>query len=163
MKYSLAVAALSVLLISSTDYSEAQSSAPSIVGVWKITSFVRKDVDSGKTSMPYGEKPTGYRMHTSGGYVSYLFAASDRKTAAGSMTDADRAQFFNTMTAAVGTYKIETDNVLFHVDEATNPGFVGQNLTYKFKIDGQKLSMATTIKSATGGEVEFLSTYERAE
>jgi len=55
------------------------------------------------------------------------------------------------------------ENVLFHVDEATNAGFVGQNATYKFKIDGQKLSMATTIKSATGGEVEFLSTYERAE
>jgi hypothetical protein len=55
------------------------------------------------------------------------------------------------------------DNVLFHVDEATNAGFVGQNVTYKFKIDGQKRSMATTIKSATGGEVEFLSTYERAE
>jgi hypothetical protein len=24
------------------------------------------------------------------------------------------------------------DNVLFHVDEATNAGFVGQNVTYKF-------------------------------
>jgi hypothetical protein len=54
-------------------------------------------------------------------------------------------------------------NVLFHVDEATNAGFVGQNVTYKLKIDGQKLSMATTIKSATGGEVEFLSTYDYDE
>jgi hypothetical protein len=42
-------------------------------------------------------------------------------------------------------------NVLFRVDEA-NAGFVGQNVTYKFKFDGQKLSMATTIKSATRGE-----------
>jgi hypothetical protein len=44
------------------------------------------------------------------------------------------------------------DNVVFHVDEA-NGGLVGQNVPYKFKIDGQKLSMATTIKSAIGGEV----------
>jgi hypothetical protein len=31
------------------------------------------------------------------------------------------------------------DNVLFHADEATNAGFVGRNVTYKLKIDGQKL------------------------
>jgi hypothetical protein len=55
------------------------------------------------------------------------------------------------------------DNVLFHVDEATNAGFVGQNVTHKFKIDGQKLSMATTIKSATGGDVEFPSLLRTTE
>jgi hypothetical protein len=51
-------------------------------------------------------------------------------------------------------------NVLFRVDEA-NAGFVGQNVTYKFKIDGQKLSMATTIRS--GVRWKFFPTYERAE
>ena len=55
------------------------------------------------------------------------------------------------------------DNVVFHVDEATNAGFVEQNVTYKFKSDGQKLSMATTIKSATGARWNFFPTYERAE
>jgi hypothetical protein len=67
------------------------------------------------------------------------------------------------LAAAVGTYKIEGDKVLFHVDEAASPGFVGQNLTYKLNIEGQKLSRATTIKSATGGDIELLSTYERVE
>ena len=57
-------------------------------------------------------------MHTAGGHVSYLFAAADRKAPTGSMTDADRVQFYNTVTAAVGTYKIDGDKVLFHVDEA---------------------------------------------
>jgi hypothetical protein len=146
------------LILSSIDQPQAQSTAPSIVGVWKINSFVRKEVESGKTSFPYGEKPSGYRMHTAGGHVSYLFAAADRKPPAGSPTDADRVQFYNTVTAAIGTYKIDGDKVLFHVDEAASPGFVGQDATYTFKIEGQALSMSTTI-----GKVEFLTTYERLE
>ena len=144
------------MVVSTVDRSQAQSANPSIVGVWKITSFVRKEVESGKTSLPYGDKPSGYRIHTAGGYVSYLFTAADRKAPAGSMTDADRVQYYNTMTAAVGTYKIDGDKVLFHVDEAASPGFVGQDATYTFKIEGRALSMATTI-----GKVEYLTTYER--
>ena len=163
MRYFLIAAAAIGVFVSSIDQAAAQNSANTIVGVWKVTSFVRKEVETGKTSLPYGEKPTGYRIHTPGGYVSYLFAAADRKAPAGNITDADRAAFYNTMTAAVGTYKIDGDKILFHVDEATSPGFVGQNATYKFSIEGQKLSMATTIKSAAGGEVEFVSTYERIE
>jgi hypothetical protein len=158
MRYFLIAVAAFGVLDSSIEQSVAQSSAPSIVGVWKVTGFVRKELESGKTSLPYGEKPNGYRMHTPGGYVSYLFASADRKPPTGNITDSDRVQCYNTVTAAVGTYKIDGDKVLFHVDEATSPGFVGQNATYVFKIEGQTLTMATTI-----GKVEFLSTYERAE
>jgi hypothetical protein len=158
MRYFLIAIAAFNVLVSSVDQSVAQSSAQSIVGVWSIASFVRKEVETGQTSFPLGEKPRGYRMHTQGGHVSYLFAAADRKPPTGNMTDADRVQFYNTVTAAAGTYKIDGDKVLFHVDEATSPGFVGQNATYTFKIEGRTLSMATTI-----GKFEFVSTYERVE
>ena len=97
------------------------------------------------SALAHPRKPSGYRTHTAGGHVSYLFAAADRKTPTGGITDADRVQFYNTLTAAVGTYKIDGDKVLFHVDESTSPGFVGQDATYTFKIEGQTLSMATTI------------------
>jgi hypothetical protein len=152
-----------VLISLSTDRACADDQA-SIVGVWRVKSFVRKEVGTDKSVQPYGEHPTGYRMHTKGGYVSYMFVSDSRKAPEGSVTDADRIQMFNTINAATGTYKIEGDKVLFHADEAISQSFKGQNLTYTFKIEGKNLTMVTDpIKSPSGGEIVNVTTYERAE
>ena len=93
-----------------------------------------------------------------------MFVSDSRKASEGSVTDADRVQMFNTITAATGTYKIDGDKVLFHADEAVSQSFKGQNLTYTFKIEGKNLTMVTDpIKNSSGGEVVIVTTYERVE
>jgi hypothetical protein len=42
----------------------AQDLASSIVGMWKLVSFVRKEVATGKTAATYGEHPSGYAYYT---------------------------------------------------------------------------------------------------
>src|SRR5256885_12521673 len=64
--------ALAFLLMLGTP-AEAQDSASLIVGVWKLTSFARKEVGTEKTVQVFGENPTGYRVHTRGGHAFYMF------------------------------------------------------------------------------------------
>lgn len=143
----------------------AQDTTSSIVGVWKLTSFARKEVGTDKTVQVYGEHPTGYRVHTRGGHAFYMFFDANRKAPAGNVTDADRIELFKTMTAAGGTYKIEGNKVVFHADVSTGQSLNGRTLTYHFDIAGNTLTMTTDpVKNPTGGpENVFLSTYERTE
>ena len=57
---------------------EAQDPASSIVGVWKLTSFARKEVGTDKAVEVFGEKPVGYRVHTKG---DTRFTCSSERTA----------------------------------------------------------------------------------
>ena len=167
----VAIAAFA-LLIPSLDRSVAQESPAlarvwkitsfvpegvSIVGVWKVRSVVRKELVTGKTNLPYGEKPNGHLINTSGGHTSHLIIATDRKPSAGILADGDQV-----VSAAFGTYQISGDKFLFQVDEAADPNLVGQTQTYKFDIEGQALSIVTTIRNSAG-EFEILSTYLRDE
>jgi hypothetical protein len=96
----------------------------------------------------------GARIYTSLSYAAFMMASDcsrnfSRPADIHSMDQESRADLNH------------PDNVLFHVDEATNAGFVGQNVTYKFwrteTIDGDDY------QECDRREVEFLSTYERAE
>jgi hypothetical protein len=146
---------------------QAQVQAPgsSIVGVWKLTSFVRKEVGSDKATPPFGENPSGYRVHTHGGHAFYMFVDASRKAPAGSVTDADRVDLYKTMTAATGTYTVDGDKLVFRAEVSSGQAMTGKSLTYRFQIAGRTLTMTTDpSRSAPGGpEVFFVTTYERVE
>jgi hypothetical protein len=143
----------------------AQDSASSIVGVWKLTSFARKEVGTDKSVQTYGEHPAGYRIHTRGGHAFYMFFAENRKAPGGSMTDADRIELFSTMTAGGGTYSVDGNKVVFRGDVSSAQSGPGRTLTYQFEIAGKTLTMTTNpMKSPAGGpDVFIVTTYERIE
>ena len=159
------IASIAMLLASGwVEPASAQGSSPSIVGVWKLTTFVRKEVGNDKVVQPFGEEPAGYRVHTQGGHAFYMFFDRNRKAPAGAMTDADRIELFKTMTAAGGTYEVAGDKVVFRT-EVSSAQLTGRTLTYRYQIAGKTLTMTTDpAKSATGGPDSYLvSTYERVE
>ena len=57
----------------------AQDLTSSIVGTWKLTSFARKEVATGKIAATYGEHPAGYAYYTKGGHFLIFAVAQDRK------------------------------------------------------------------------------------
>jgi hypothetical protein len=143
----------------------AQDPASSIVGVWKLTGFERREIGTDKTVRPFGDHPAGYRIHTRGGHAFYMFFGTDRKAPAGSVTDADRIDLFKTMTAAGGSYKVDGDKVVFLADVSSAQSMNGGSLTYRFSIAGRTLTMTTDpLKNPAGGPQNVLvSTYERVE
>jgi hypothetical protein len=65
----------------------AQDLQTSIVGVWKLTSFTRKDVQTGQVTKVFGEQPVGYLTYTKAGRIFAFLVGTDRKPPA----SADRA------------------------------------------------------------------------
>ena len=58
--------------------SASEDFASSIVGTWKMTSFARKELATGKTAPAYGDHPQGYAHYTKGGHF-LIFAEKERE------------------------------------------------------------------------------------
>lgn len=157
------LAAALALLLALAHPATAQDLASPIVGVWKLTSFARKEIGSAKVVEVYGEDPRGYRIHTRGGHAFYMFFSKDRKAPIGAITDSDRIELYKTMTTAGGTFKV--DGKKFHFQPEVSSGQSLTGFSYEFEITGMTLKMMTEPrKNPSGGpDFFFISSYERAE
>jgi hypothetical protein len=159
-----AVAFACLLMLSQS--AAAQDPASSVVGVWKLSNVVTKEVATGKTVHPIGEGPIGYQIYTRGGHFMSVYTAANRKAAAGpSPTDAERIELFKTMTFSSGTYGREGNKVIIHHDQSWHQAWTGTERVGTFEITGKTLTSAgTPFKSSlTGLDVVAISTLERVE
>ena len=166
MKRALMSAVALAFLLMLPEPLAAQDLASSIVGTWKMTSFARKELATGKTARTYGDHPQGYAHYTKGGHFLIFAVAQDRKKNENIFaTDAERVELFKTMFAWGGTYRTEGNNVIYNVDIAWVQSWVGTTRTYQVEIAGNKLTVATPpFKSPSDGQdIMVVTTYERAE
>jgi Lipocalin-like domain len=144
----------------------AQDPASSVVGVWKLTSVVQKEVATGKTVHPIGEGPIGYFIYTRGGHVMFIYTAANRKAPAGpNLTDAERIELFKTASFASGTYRQEGNKVTTRYDTSWHQAWTGTERVGTVEITGKTLTLTSSpFKSAlTGLDVVPISTLERVE
>ena len=166
MKRALMSVVAFVFLLMLPEPLAAQDLASSIVGTWKLTSFVRKEVATGKTAATYGEHPSGYAYYTKGGHFLIFAVAQDRKkNEKADPTDAERMELFKSMFAWGGSYKTEGNKVVYNVDVAWVPSWVGTTRTYQVEMASNKLTVTTPPFKSTidGQDVVVVTTYERAE
>ena len=167
MKHALMSATGLAFLLISPEPLAAQDLASSIVGTWKLTSFVRKEVATGKSATTYGEHPLGYAYYTKGGHFLIFAVAQDRKKneKIAAPTDAERIELFKSMFAWGGIYKTEGSKVIFDVDIAWVQSWVGTTRTYQVEVASNKLTVTTPPFKSTldGQDIVVITTYERAE
>ena len=159
------VAGLAFTLVSA-QWAAAQDLASQIVGVWKMTSYARKDVETGKTSATFGERPVGYCHYTRGGHFVSDYVAQDRKiNAKAELTDAESLEAFKTMSASGGTYKVEGGKVINQYEVSYIPSWTGTKRTMEAQIAGNKLTLTTEpFKSRRDGkDIVVVTTWERTE
>ena len=110
----------------------------SILGAWKLMSYVREDAATGETSRPWGEKPTGYLMYLPDGHMSAIITSEGR--AAVAPTDEKfnekMGQLLSTMAAYAGTYTVQGGKVIHHVEVAWFPSWVGSDQPREINLDG---------------------------
>src|SRR5262245_63839312 len=76
----------------------AQDLQTSIVGVWKLSNFTRKDVQTGQVTNVFGEQPVGYLTYTKAGRIFALLVGTDRKSPASTEpSDSERVELFKSM------------------------------------------------------------------
>ena len=144
----------------------AQDPASSVVGVWKLTSVVTKEVATGKTEHGLGEGPIGYYIYTRGGHAMFIYTAANRKAPAGpSPTDAERIELFNTLAFGSGTYRQEGNKVTTRFDTSWHQAWTGTERVGTAEITGKTLTWTSSpFKSpVTGLDVVPISTLERVE
>src|SRR5690349_21433676 len=144
----------------------AEDLSQSIVGVWKLVIWSRKQMPSGNVEYGMGANPSGLVIYTRGGRILTLATAEDRKaTGVAPMNDQDRAQLFKTMYSFNGTYKVEGNKLAIKVENSWNRAWNGTTLSGTIDMQGNKYTFtsAPTIAAKDGVEVIFIHTFERVE
>ena len=145
----------------------AQDLASSVVGTWKITSHVRKEVESGATVNQYGQKPTGHVIYTKGGHFVYLWVSDTRTApASGALTDADRVNLHRTMVAGSGKYKVvDGKKIIFSYETSWHQLLTGANDASEAEISSTTLTVTTApFRSPRDNKmVTVVTTWERLE
>jgi hypothetical protein len=160
------ISATAVALLSAwAQPATAQDLASQIVGVWKYTSQGEKEIATGKTTRPFGEKPTGHLIYTKGGHIAFVLAGDNRKApATANFTDADRVNLFNTIAAASGTYKVEGNTLVVTYEASWNQTWTGTTQKRQAEIAGSKLTLTSApYKNQEGQDSVFVVTLERVE
>jgi hypothetical protein len=137
-----------------------------IVGTWKMTSFVRKELATGKESRFYGERPIGYSVYTPGGtFFVYVVGEGRKRPTEANATEAERAALYNSMYAYSGTYRVEGDKLVYQLDGSWNEVWTGTQRTVLAAIQGSQLTInSLPFKGGvTGVEVVVTNTFERAK
>jgi len=166
MKRTLMSAIALAFLLTLPRPAPAQDLASQLVGVWNLSSQMRKEVATGATLKTYGEKPTGYLIYTRGGLLTFIIVGTDRKAPASpNLTDAERIELFKTMSFGSGTYKVEGNKVVTRYDTSWHQLWTGRDISAQTEINGKTLTVTTEpFKAAADGkEVVVVTTWERVE
>ncbi len=114
-------------------------------GTWRLVSFTRTITATGETSDVFGKEPHGYITYGPDGRMMALLVKSGRPRPddVEKMTDAQRAELFRTMVAYAGSYTVEGDAVIHHIDVSANQNWTGSSQLRHVKFEGDRLILTT--------------------
>lgn len=143
----------------------AQDLSSQVVGVWKLKSYARQDVETGKLEASYGERPTGYAHYSKGGHFVIFVTGDNRSNKDSSPTDVERTALHKSMFPWGGKYKLDGKKIVHSVDISWVQSWVGTTRAYEVEIASNKLTLTTPpFKSTIDGRNSVVVTvYERAE
>jgi hypothetical protein len=135
------------------------------VGVWRLTSVVAVEEETGATTNRFGAKPDGYLIFSPDGYMSVVINADGLQPISGNpekLTE-EKARLFSTMTAHAGKYQISEGRLIHRVDVAHDPKMVGTDLqrTLRFLNDNLLESTVPPITNPDGKKVRVVLLWKR--
>ncbi len=136
----LAAAAATGCLVTAVDARAAGQA--DFYGTWKLRS-VSAWVDGREVNpAAYGPHPTGFIHYLPGGRMAAVISYDGRKPMKGDRLkadDAEKAQAYASFLAYAGTFRVEGDKVIHHVETSAYQNDVGSEQTRFFRRDGDTL------------------------
>jgi hypothetical protein len=112
-----------------------------ILGSWRMVSWTVEDLSTGKTTPALGENPAGYITYSSDGRVMVLVLRGDRRKPAELIpTDEEKVALYDGMFAYAGTYSVDDEKVLHHIDMSWNEAWTGTTQVRFLKLQGDTLT-----------------------
>jgi hypothetical protein len=116
----------------------------SVIGTWKLKTFVREVSGTNERYNQLGDNPNGYIGYSRDGRMYAILVAGDRaKPQIGVQTDVERLALYKTMIAYGGTYTVDNEKVVHHVDISWNGAYTGTQQVRFYKLDGDTLTLRT--------------------
>jgi hypothetical protein len=121
---------------------DAPPASAALLGTWKLVSWQREIVATGERSDALGPSPLGYFNYGADGRVLLLIVRRDRAAPqAGAPTDAEKLALFDSMLAYAGTYTLDEEKIIHHIDASWNEAWTGTNQVRFYKLDGNTLTI----------------------
>ncbi len=121
---------------------QAAATKDFLVGTWKMLSAIREIVGTGEKSEWFGAEAKGYLSYSSEGRMIVFIVRGDRKTPRASVPiDEERIELYNSMLSFAGTYTVDGDKVIHHIDMSWNQAWTGTDQTRFYKLDGKTLTL----------------------
>lgn len=130
-----------------------------IVGKWKLVSFIREEVATGKKTKILGEQPNGFIIYTSPGRMMAVLARGTHPHP----RDSGGIDFKEHVIAYSGLYRIEDNKVIHDVDVSWIESVLQTKLTRFFKLEDDTLTLNTALdkNSAPGKDVTDVLVFQR--
>ena len=167
MLSSLYISAITNYLIMSNLYQNNP-----LLGTWKLISIKAILPDGTVNNEAFGTNPIGYITYTVEGKMMVMFSKSERQLLSGNsaspLTSAihsvpieERAEAFSTFNSYAGSYTLDGDKVIHHVEIASIPNRIGKNLTRTFTINENQVTLKTPPSRSDDIPKIFELTWER--
>jgi Lipocalin-like domain len=115
-----------------------------LLGTWKLKSLVWTVTATGEKVHHMGEHPNGHLGYSADGRMYAIITAENRvKPDAANPTDEQRVKLHRTMIAYGGTYTVQADTVIHHVDISWNEFLTGADQVRFFQLDGNILTITS--------------------
>lgn len=145
-----------------------------LLGTWKLISVTAIFPDGNINNEAFGTNPIGYITYTPEGKMMVIFSKSERPLLSGnsaspltaaihSVPIEERAQAFSSFNSYAGSYTLDGNKVIHHVEIASIPNRVGQSLIRSFKLDGNRVTLKTPPSKSDDVPKVFELVWERIE
>jgi hypothetical protein len=155
---------LTVLVVAVSAALSAGYAAESIVGTWRLISQTAEDSESKAIENVFGDKPVGFLTYTSDGRMSVIITRSTRKLpASAKATEAEAAHLYGTMIAYAGTYRIDGDKNIHHVEVSWNEAWNGTDQERFAEVRDYRLTLYSPpfVSPTTGRRIDSKLVFER--
>ena len=116
-----------------------------LLGTWKLIAAVREEIPSGTRSDFLGPNPTGYLNYAPDGRMLVLNVGGGRRRPDGASPSAQEAEaLFRSMTSYGGTYTIDGNEIMHHVDISWNETWTGSEQKRIARFEGNRAYLSTT-------------------
>ncbi len=163
MNPTVRISLAALIIVTGTVWSRAQA-ADSVVGSWRLVSWVAEEIESKAVNKEFGDNPVGILTYTADGRMSVFFADPKRKAPASPRaTDTEAAELYRTMVAYSGTYSIEGNKVTHKIEVSWNQAWNGTNQVRFIEVKDNQLTIKTPpfVSPSIGKKIVSTLVWER--
>jgi hypothetical protein len=115
-----------------------------LLGTWKLKSYLREVAATGERYNERGEHPNGFLSYGADGRMYAIITWDNRAKPLDVVpTEEERIRLYGTMLSYAGTYTMDGDKVIHHVDISWNQIWTGTDQVRFYKLDANTLTITS--------------------